>query len=168
MQSNKYFFVIPCLILSFFFNANVFAKENKTGLPLPRFASLRADKVHFRTGPGFRYPIEWVYQKRSMPLEILAEFDTWRKVRDWQKTEGWVHQSTLSRKRMLIIINANQALRKYGNLQSTVIAEAEPGVIGKLLSCESQNDWCRVEIDEYEGWLRRTQFWGTHSKESLE
>ena len=157
-----------CLFLSIFLGAENVATANKTGLPLPRFVSLRADKVHFRTGPGLQYPIEWVYQKQSMPVEIIAEFETWRKVRDWQNTQGWVHQSTLVGKRMLIIINSTQAIRKNGDSGSPVLAEVEPGVLGKLVRCEVENDWCKVQIDKYEGWLRRTQFWGVYPKELIE
>src|SRR3546814_20543597 len=69
------------------------APPGRTGLPLPRFVTLRADEVNLRTGPGTRYPIDWVYQRRGMPVEIIDEFDTWRRIRDWQGTEGWVHQS---------------------------------------------------------------------------
>ena len=63
----------------------------KSSEPLPRFVSLRADTVNLRTGPGNRYPIEYVYRRKGYPLEIVAEFDQWRQVRDWQGTEGWVH-----------------------------------------------------------------------------
>ena len=168
MQKGKSFFIIIGLILYYLLLESSYARNAKTGLPLPRFVSLRADIVNFRTGPGLRYPIEWVYQKKFMPLEILAEFDTWRKVRDWENTQGWVHQSTLSGKRTLVITNSTQTVRKYGNVQSTVIAEAEPGVIGKLLSCEISNDWCKVELGKYQGWLRRTQFWGVYAREFIE
>ena len=157
-----------CLFLSIFLGAENVATANKTGLPLPRFVSLRADKVHFRTGPGLQYPIEWVYQKQSMPVEIIAEFETWRKVRDWQNTEGWVHQSTLSKKRMLIIVGSIQEILKYNKLGSPIVAEAEPGVIGKLLSCKANQSWCEVEINRYEGWLQRNQFWGVNPKELIE
>ena len=70
-----------------------------SGLPVPRFVTLRADKVNVRAGPGARYPVEWVFERKGMPVEIVAEFDTWRKVRDIQGTEGWVHQNLLSSRR---------------------------------------------------------------------
>ena len=72
-----------------------------TGLPVPRFVSLRSAEVNVRTGPGTRYPVEWVFVKRDIPVEITAEFDTWRRIRDWEGTEGWVHQSMLSGKRAI-------------------------------------------------------------------
>src|SRR5258708_28049028 len=71
--------------------------------PLPRYLSLRSDEVNLRTGPGVRYPVDWVLQRRNMPVEVLAEFENWRKIRDWQGTEGWVHQSMLSGRRYAIV-----------------------------------------------------------------
>src|SRR5919204_606278 len=74
-----------------------------SGLPLPRFASLRSDEVNVRTGPGTRYPVDWVFKRKGMPVEIVAEFENWRKIRDWQGASGWVHQSLLTGKRSFII-----------------------------------------------------------------
>ena len=70
--------------------------KSSSGLPIPRFVSLSADKVFVRTGPALRYPIKWVYQRENMPVEIIQEFDTWRKIRDMDGDDGWVHQSLLS------------------------------------------------------------------------
>ena len=83
---------------------DVSAQARNSGLPLPRFVSLRADEVNMRTGPGVQYPVEWVYKRQGLPAEIIAEFGTWRKVRDWQGTQGWIHQSMLSGKRNFIIM----------------------------------------------------------------
>src|SRR3546814_8908608 len=68
---------------------------NETGLPIPRYVTLRASEVNVRAGPGVRYPIEWVYQRQNLPVEVVAEFDTWRKIRDPDGVEGWVHQQVL-------------------------------------------------------------------------
>jgi len=168
MLINRIILSSLVLFLNNFPYNHSYAKETSTGLPLPRFASLRSNKVNVRTGPGLRYPIEWVYQKREMPIEIIAEYETWRKIKDWQDTLGWVHQSMLSGKRMFIIINSPQAIRKRGKTKSIAIAEAEPGVIGTLKSCKTQSDWCRVQIGEYNGWLRRTQIWGAYKNESIQ
>ena len=74
-----------------------------SGLPFPRFASLRSDEVNVRTGPGTRYPVDWVFKRKSMPVEIVAEYENWRKIRDWQGASGWVHQSLLTGKRSFLI-----------------------------------------------------------------
>ena len=73
----------------------IVASAQESGLPIPRFVALRSDKVFLRSGPGLRYPKVWIYQRRNMPMEVVSEFDTWRKVRDWEGSEGWVHQSLL-------------------------------------------------------------------------
>ena len=89
------------------------AQQRKgSGLPIPRFASLRSDEVNVRTGPGPRYPIDWVFKRKAMPVEIVAEFENWRKIRDWQGASGWVHQSLLSGKRSFIIPAKPAALHK--------------------------------------------------------
>ena len=82
-----------------------------TGLPLPRYVSLRAGEVNLRTGPGVQYPVDWVYLRQNLPMEIIAEYGTWRKVRDWQGTQGWVHQSMVSGLRTLIITGNTRTVR---------------------------------------------------------
>ncbi|MBU2654285.1 SH3 domain-containing protein [Acidomonas methanolica] len=78
-------------------------KGTNTGLPLPRFAAMRADKVYVRRGPGQRYPIDWVYHRRGMPVKIEREFDIWRLVEMADGTKGWVHQATLVGQRTFVI-----------------------------------------------------------------
>jgi len=132
-------------------------------LKLPRFASLRSGEVNVRTGPGVRYPVEWVFVRRNMPVEIVAEFDTWRKIRDYQGTEGWVHSSMLSGRRTMLILGEVRTLRRSDNGESPAVARLEPGVIGALQQCRS--DWCRVEAGGLRGWLRRGEFWGAYPGE---
>ena len=137
-----------------------------SGLPIPRFVSLRADEVNVRTGPGVRYPVDWVFVRRHMPVEVTAEFDTWRKIRDWQGTEGWVHKSMLSGRRMLLVTGAIRTLRRARSVEAPAVARAEPGVVARLIGCE--DEWCEVEADGYAGWLRRAAFWGTYPDEEIE
>ena len=75
-----------------------------SGLPVPRFVTLKGDEVNVRAGPGRRYPINWVFLRQEMPVEVVAEFDTWRKIRDFEGTEGWVHQSLLSGRRGALVL----------------------------------------------------------------
>ena len=138
----------------------------ESGRTVPRFASLRADEVNVRTGPGVRYPVEWVFARLAMPVEITADFDTWRKNRDWQDPEGWVHQSMLSGRRTVIIVGQVHTLRRAPSADAPAVAHAEPGVIGKLLGCDSR--WCRIEIAGYKGWLRRGEIWGVYPDEIIE
>ena len=144
------------------------AAPDGSGLPLPRFVSLRADKAKMRTGPGVQYPEDWVYVRRGLPLEIIAEHHTWRKVRDWQGTQGWMHQSLLSGERALMIVGETHDLHQKPEEASLPIVRAEVGVIGRLLACPKGSGWCRVEIDGFKGWLKRTEFWGVYPEEVVE
>src|SRR5690349_11644648 len=100
-----------------------------SGLPIPRFASLRSDEVNVRTGPGTRYPVDWVYKRKAMPVEIVAEFENWRKIRDWQGASGWVHQSLLTGKRSFIISSRTASLYKTPASSADVVAKLEPEVM---------------------------------------
>src|SRR6201993_5661475 len=106
----------------------VAAAENDTGKKLPRFVSLRSDQVNLRVGPGENYPIQWVLTRKEMPVEIIREFEHWRMIRDWQGTEGWVHERMVSRKRGVVVKGGVQALHRQPDPASEVIARAEPGV----------------------------------------
>ena len=137
----------------------------RTSLPLPRFASLRANQVNARTGPGVRYPIDWVFQRRNMPVEITAEFENWRKIRDEQGTEGWVHRQMLSGKRSVIVIGEIQTMRRQANGGSPAVARLAPGVVAPVLECNGE--WCRVEASGFRGWLPRAGTWGTKPGERV-
>jgi SH3-like domain-containing protein len=134
-----------------------------TGLPLPRFVSLGADRVNVRFGPGTQYPVNWVFARQGLPVEIIEEFDNWRKVRDYDGDEGWIHASLLSSRRTIMVSGEIRDLRRTPGLDSRVVLRAEPGVIGNLFDCEE--DWCRVEIEGRRGWLQRIEFWGTRPGE---
>ncbi len=141
--------------------------KGASGLPLPRFAALRSDDVNMRAGPGTRYPIDWVYKRRDLPVEIEREFEVWRLVRDPDGTKGWVHQATLTGRRTLIVTGATRSLHRQADAQSPVVAELKPGVIGRIRSCASGSDWCQVQIGEYRGFLKRSEFWGTEPGEVI-
>lgn len=141
-------------------------KVGKTGLKLPRFASLKAAEVNLRTGPGKRYPVEWVLTYRNMPVEIVGEFDGWRKVRDWRGSEGWVHRSMLSGQRWAMVRKGIQPLRRTPEPTAPLVARIEPKAIGRVLEC--RKSWCRIDFVGFEGWMRRAQFWGVYPKETLD
>ncbi|WP_173985410.1 SH3 domain-containing protein [Magnetospirillum sp. SS-4] len=139
-----------------------------SGLPLPRFVSLRSDEVNLRAGPGQRYPIDWIYARKDLPVEVVAEFEAWRKIRDWQGTEGWVHQSMLSGRRMMVVIGGQRQLRGSDSDSADTLAVVEPGVLGRLLQCPRNRDYCRVDVGQTQGWLRRDEIWGVYRGEWLE
>lgn len=136
-----------------------------TGLTLPRFVSLRADTANLRTGPGTRYPVEWILVYRNMPVEVLDEFETWRQIRDWQGSTGWVHRALLSGKRWVIIRDGIQSLRKEPRPDGLVIARIKKKVIGRLESC--QGVWCEFDFSGFRGWMRRDQVWGVYANEKI-
>jgi SH3-like domain-containing protein len=135
----------------------------KKAEPLPRFVSLKADVVNLRTGPGDRYPVEWVYHRKGLPVEIIAQYDQWRRVRDWQGTEGWVHQRLVTGTRMVIVKGAQRVLHAEAEATSPPVAKLDPGVIAHLLEC--RGDWCRVETQDIKGWLARDEIWGVYPDE---
>src|SRR6266446_1681609 len=97
------------------------AAEGEASLPVPRFVSLHADKVNLRAGPGDRYPIEWVLTRKEMPVEIVAEFEHWRRVRDYQGTEGWVHERMLEGKRAVVVTGGIRAIRRQPVANAAVV-----------------------------------------------
>ena len=144
------------------------AQTKGSSLPLPRFVSLHATIVNMRTGPGLKYPVKWVYRRKFLPIEIIAEYGTWRKVRDWQNTQGWVHVNMLSGQRTFIVTHKVRTVRRGPDTKSPGVAGLEPGVIGRVQFCPANSTWCRVEVDGRDGWLRRAEFWGVYRHESLE
>lgn len=142
------------------------AMSGQSGLPVPRYASLRASEVNVRTGPGVRYPVKWVFVRRDLPIEIIAEFSTWRKIRDWQGTEGWVHRSMVSGKRTVIITDAVQVMRREPSRWAPAVARVEAGVVAHILECGVE--WCRVEASGFSGWVKHGQFWGRGKREQIQ
>jgi SH3-like domain-containing protein len=142
------------------------AAENDTGQKLPRFVSLRSDQVNLRVGPGENYPIQWVLTRKEMPVEITKEFENWRMIRDWQGTEGWVHERMLSGKRAVVIKGGIRTLHRQPDVAALAVARAEPGVIAKLLECRA--DWCRIDAADHTGWVQRGDLWGVYPGEVLQ
>jgi SH3-like domain-containing protein len=139
-----------------------------SGLPIPRFATLKSDEVNVRIGPGPRYPIDWVFKRKGMPVEIVAEYENWRKIRDWQGASGWVYQGLLNGKRSFIVPSKPVNLYRTPAPSAEVVAKLEPEVMGEIRSC--QGDWCRVKVSGagISGWLERTEFWGVYKSEPID
>lgn len=131
--------------------------------PIPRFVSLRADTVNLRIGPGDRYPVEWVYHRKGLPVEIVAQFEQWRRVRDWQGTEGWVHQRLVTGIRNIIVKGAQRTLYADADADAAPVAKLDAGVIAHLLEC--RKEWCRIETQSIKGWLHRGEVWGIYPDE---
>jgi SH3-like domain-containing protein len=137
------------------------AKDNGEPPPqIPRFAAFKTDDTNMRKGPGQRYPIEWVYKRRDLPVEVEREYDVWRYVRDADGIEGWVHQVTLSDRRTFVITGQEATLRADAKDTADPVAILKDGVIGRIRECDGGSKWCQVQVSGYRGYLRRDQFWG--------
>ena len=158
---------LPALLLLVAMAAPPLAATNDSGLPVPRFVSLRASEANMRTGPGEQYPIKWTYRRPGLPLEVTKEYHHWRRVRDWQGTEGWMHSSMLTGKRWIIVTGETRTLRAKPDAGSSALARIEGKVIGQLLDCP-KGDWCQVRIDDLKGWIRRGEVWGVYADEVID
>jgi SH3-like domain-containing protein len=156
------------LLLTLIHAPSMPAAGEGSGLPIPRFVSLRATEANMRAGPGEQYPIKWTYRRQGLPLEVTAEFDHWRRVRDWQGAEGWMHSSMLTGKRAIIVTGDERPLRATPDLASPLLARIEGKVIGKILTCPKNREWCRVEIAGVKGWMRRSEMWGVYREEAID
>jgi SH3-like domain-containing protein len=145
--------------------------KGTSGLPVPRFASLRSNEVNMRTGPGTRYPIEWVFMREGLPVEIIAEYEIWRRVRDPDGAEGWVHKNALSGKRTAIVTGNLRDLLESSDAPTTtrapatIVAHLEPGAVGQILSCTKE--WCRLKFEGIKGYLTKSDFWGVEPNEEF-
>ena len=144
-----------------------------SGLPLPRFVTIQADEANLRTGPGIQYPIEWVYIRPGLPVEVIREFDTWRQVRDHEGVVGWLHRRLLSGRRGVVVLGLDEVtMHQRPDDDSRPVARVEAGVQGRLLRCpdadDPAGDWCYVEFSDRRGWLRRDQLWGVYPFETFE
>lgn len=135
-------------------------------LPLPRFVSLQSGEVNMRAGPGESYPILWIYQRAGLPVEIIEEFDVWRRIRDHDGVVGWVKSTLLSGKRHVIVRDQQQPLRESAEPAARPVALIDPGVVLKVLECAG--DWCRLEVQGYRGWLPKSECWGVYAGEKIE
>jgi SH3-like domain-containing protein len=139
-------------------------------LPVPRFVSLKADRVNLREGPSKDHRTSWVFQRAGLPVEITAEFETWRRVRDSEGAEGWVLHSLLSGRRTVLVApwQKTGTLPLYGRASdaSDVVAQLQPGVIGNVKSCDGT--WCRITGSGFDGWIAQDKVWGAYPGEAVE
>ena len=134
-----------------------------TNLPLPRFVSMKAAEGYARRGPSRTHRIDWVFVRRHMPLRITGEYGHWRRVQDREGAGGWMHYSLLSGNRT-VVTETEAVLRRSPDPAAAVTARLEPGVVAWLGECGG--GWCRVEVDDAEGWTATTALWGVGPDET--
>lgn len=158
----------------FGFNINIAAQAEdvfkSTPYPVPRFVSIAKDKAYVRTGPGHQFPVKFIYERRGLPVEIVLEYDVWRKIRGQGGEGGWIHHSLLSGKRTGVIVSSYEddkavLYHKY-TLKSDKLALLEPDVVVELKACE--DDWCKVDAQGYKGWILRKNLWGVYDSEKFD
>ena len=157
--------------LCLFFSTAQAASEIATGpsgLPLPRFVSLKADKINVHVGPAKTYDVTWIYTRAGLPVEITAEFENWRRVRDGEGAEGWVYHSLLSGRRSGMVQGKEEfvPLRDAGDPEGSVIAKLQAGVVGMVKKCNGT--WCRISGDGFDGWIEQQRLWGVYPSEKID
>jgi SH3-like domain-containing protein len=155
--------------------------QDGSGLPLPRFASLKSDHVNVRGGPTKDHDVAWVYTRPALPIEITAEFENWRKIRDRDGSEGWVYHTLLSGKRTAYVARpkARSATAQPIKVQpdlvplhaaadgaSSLRAMLEPGVLGTVKRCDGH--WCHLTGAGFDGWIEQSRLWGVYPNEKIE
>jgi len=143
-----------------------------SGLPIPRFVSLKSDKVNVRAGPTKDHDVAWIYNRAALPVEVTAEFENWRRIRDWEGAEGWVYHSLLSGKRTALVAPQSKkndellALRDKPDATGAVIARVQHGVLATVKRCK--DGWCRLVGDGFDGWMEEARLWGVYPGEKVE
>jgi len=134
-----------------------------TNLPMPRYVSLKANEANVRRGPSLSHRIDWVFQRRDMPLRVVGEYGHWRRVVDREGLGGWVHYSLISGNRTVIIDSDLLVLRNQPAVTATEVAMLELGVIADLGECGP--DWCRLRAGGYRGWAQKPALFGVGADE---
>jgi SH3-like domain-containing protein len=168
-----------CVLFGLGLSAHAFAAETAVGsasnLPLPRFASLKSDRVNLREGPSKEHRTKWIYEKAGLPVEIIAEFETWRRIRDSEGAEGWVLHSLLSGRRTALVAPWGKdkpvALRSKPDDAAPMIAALMPNVLGVVRTCDLK--WCRIvgegaEGQKFDGYVPQSQLWGVYPDDKFD
>lgn len=177
MIKNFFLLLFVCLIAN-----NSFASEvgQVTGLPIPRFVTFKSSETNLRKGPNVKYPIVWNYKQKSYPMEIIAEFENWRKLRDIDGEEGWVHVNLITGARKAMIKdnkykvsdpklaerNRELVLFRYPDEDSFPMLRVELGVLATVKSCN--HEWCKLKLDDVTAWARKENLWGVYPEEIIE
>jgi len=137
-----------------------------TGYKIPRFVSLKSDEVNLRIGSSTNYPIILKYVAKNMPVEIIDEYERWRKIRDINGNEGWIRKDLLKGDRFVIIIKDNKnKIYMYSKPNGVQIGEIGELNIAKIKVCLEK--WCKIKFESYKGWINKKNVWGVYEKEEV-
>lgn len=175
MQSLAQFLRVGAMAVAFFLGSFALAQESATpdpgrgpvtNLPLPRFVSLKSAETNVRRGPSLTHRIDWIYKRADLPVQIIAEYENWRRIVDRDGLGGWVHYTLLSGERTVLIDQDQTPVRSRPEAAAPEIAVFEQGVVALLGACEI--NWCRIEAGGYKGWALKTALWGVDAGEIRE
>jgi SH3-like domain-containing protein len=148
------------------------ATGSVSGLAVPRFVSLKADRVNVRRGPNKDNEVAWVYMRAGLPVEITAEYENWRRIRDWEGAEGWVYHSLLSGRRTVLVtpkaktVDELIPIYEKADARSELAARLQPGVLATVKHCTGT--WCFIAGDGFEGWIEQERLWGVYPNETMD
>jgi SH3-like domain-containing protein len=137
-----------------------------TGLPLPRYVSVKGAEARARRGPGGDHRVDWVYRRAGLPLKVTAEYFNWRRVEDAEGAGGWMHFGLLSSTRTVLVTEDMAPLRNSPDEGAAVVARAETGVVARVLACRP--DWCRIRSEGLSGWVPKSALWGVEAGETFD
>ncbi|MGH6735619.1 MAG: SH3 domain-containing protein [Methyloceanibacter sp.] len=143
---------------------------SKTGLRVPRFVSLKSDKVNVRRGPSTDQSIVWVFSRAGLPVEVIAESENWRRVRDSEGADGWVFHSLLSGRRTVLVSpwskgEGSVTLHSSRSTGARPVAQLQSGVLGDVMSCDGE--WCELSVEGYSGYAEQDKLWGVYRGEEV-
>jgi SH3-like domain-containing protein len=146
------------------------APGSASGLPVPRYVSLKSDRVNVRSGPTKDHDVAWVFTRSGLPVEITAEFENWRRIRDSEGSEGWVYHSLLSGRRTAVVTARDKdqliAVSDSPKAESEVTAQLQPGVVTQVKRCDGK--WCRGNGKQFDGWVPQERLWGVYPNEKVD
>ncbi|MBZ0146494.1 MAG: aspartyl-trna synthetase [Pseudorhodoplanes sp.] len=141
-----------------------------SGLQVPRFVSLKSDRVNVRGGPTKDHDVAWVFTRSGLPVEITAEFENWRRIRDGEGAEGWVYHSLLSGRRTAIVVPKAKddlvPLCDQPGQSCATVAKLQAGVLGSVKRCNGS--WCRITGEGFDGWVAQERLWGVYPNEKVD
>ncbi|MBB4302014.1 SH3-like domain-containing protein [Rhodobium orientis] len=144
-------------------------KTGPSGLPLPRFVSLKSDRINVRRGPGRDHAVSWVFVRAGLPVEVVQEFENWRRIRDSEGEEGWVFHSLLSGRRSALVApwekTESLTVHREPDPATPAAAFVQPGVLANVYECDGT--WCRIGAENWSGWIDQTQLWGVYPDEKI-
>jgi len=151
-KKNIILFNLIFFYLFFVSISSIFASEEK------KFLSLKKNEVNLRQGPSKNHPIKFVYKKKYLPVEIIDNWDNWRKIKDFENNSGWIHISLLSGKRSVINQDDNSIIFSSNSIYSKPLAKVERGRLLFIKKCK--NEWCKIVTGKYSGWIKKKSLWG--------